>query len=109
MTFKEALYTVLDEVYPKQDGKENVVSKDTIRAVALLWNMLAISKNVLDDAIYIDNINNIHSIPIKEVLEKISGMQKSTSTKKTAAKNSKKQEKVEDDNETTESTATEHN
>ena len=67
MNFKEALYEVLDNVYPRpDDGSENKVSSDQVRAVALLWNMLVASKNVLDDYVYINNNNEIMSVPVQK-------------------------------------------
>lgn len=72
MKFKEALYEVLDNVYPRpDDGSENKVTSDQVRAVALLWNMLAASKNVLDDYVYINNNNEIMSVPVQKSASKV--------------------------------------
>jgi len=80
MKFKEALYEVLDNVMPKENGQENVVSPQTSKILALMWNMLAVSKNVLDDTVAIGNNNNIISL------------QKSSTEKTTKTKPDKKVE-----------------
>ena len=85
MKFKEALYEVLDNVYPRpDDGSENKVSSDQVRAVALLWNMLVASKNVLDDYVYINNNNEIMSVPVQKSTPQ---REKPSKVKKTAPDN----------------------
>lgn len=80
MKFKEALYEVLDNVMPVEDGKENVVSPETVKLLSFFWNMLAVSskdgKIMLDDLVNVDKMNKINSIPIPG--------KESTANKKTA-------------------------
>ena len=88
MNFKDALYETLDNTLPaRPDGKENVVNAQEARILAIMWNMLAVSKNVLDDIVYIDQNTNIISKPLQK-----------SSTKQTAKKKSKTEEIVEDKN-----------
>lgn len=77
MKFKDALYEVLDNVMPKENGQENVVTPQTCKILALMWNMLAVSKNVLDDTVTIGNNNTIVSISLQK-----SSTEKTTKTNK---------------------------
>lgn len=86
MNFKDALYEVLDNILPKENDKENVVDRQTVKILSLMWNMLAVSKKELDDLVHIDENNNIKSVPIEN-------LQKS-STKTTAGKKAKAKEEV---------------
>lgn len=71
MKFKEAFDKVFDDHQKRQpEGVEFKVSRGTSIILAFLWSMLAVAKNVLDDKAYIDDNNNIVSIPLKESKEK---------------------------------------
>lgn len=94
MKFQDALHKVTDDEDLWEDGLEIVITPQTSKILAILWNMVAVSKNVLDDIVWIDKNNNIISKPLQK-----------SSTKKTTAKTAKKttaksvgKEKVEDKN-----------
>jgi len=91
MNFKEALYGVLDEKMPKIDGKENVINLEQAKILALLWSMIALSENVLDDIAYIDKTKEIVSIPLQK-----STKAKKASTEKTAKKTAKNKAEKDD-------------
>ena len=82
MKFDEALGTALrltpDAQKPR--GDDNYA-----KILALLWTMIAVSQNVLDDTVYIDDSKNIVSVPL----------QKSSDPKKTAASNEDQAEEPE--------------
>jgi len=77
MKFSDAFDEVWNKI-PKNaipKGDRNIP-----KVLAFLWSMIAVSQNVLDDIVYVDDNNNIQSVP----LQKSSIGKKTTKTDKTA-------------------------
>ena len=65
MKFEDALTAALDKM-PKIDGKENVVSPQTAKILAIMWDMLIESKIVLDNFVFINENNQIKTVDEKK-------------------------------------------
>lgn len=66
MKFQEAFDAVFDVMSAIEKGKGMTfaVQPQTVKILAFLWSMLAVSQNVLDDCARIGNNNEIISFPI---------------------------------------------
>ena len=98
MKFNDAFEKAI-EAKEKSEGADTGVSPQTAKILALIWSMIAISKNKLDDLVYIDENNKIVSLPLpvkdKDDEKKTTG-QKSKSSNKTAQTNKGTKSGVED-------------
>ena len=73
MKFEEAL----DKAYEQMPlGTTPKGDNNYIKIVSLLWNMMAVSKNVLDDIVYISENNNIISMPLQKSSKKTAETEK---------------------------------
>jgi hypothetical protein len=67
MKFEKAFDIVFNEMQKKDPDTKLVIAPGTAKVLAMLWSMLAVAENVLDDMAMIDNNNNIISLSIPEV------------------------------------------
>lgn len=68
MKFTEALDYVMkkNQEIAKKRGEETTITPPSAKIMACMWNMLVYAQKRLDDIVYIDNNNNIISVPLDE-------------------------------------------
>jgi hypothetical protein len=97
MKFNDAWEKVVANTPPdsriKPDDRPEIKNA---KMMALIWSIIAISENVLDDIAYIDNTMNIVSIPLEQ---KGKGQKPSTKSKKAAEKTGEEEQPPTDENE----------
>lgn len=67
MKFEEAfdkVYEIENERSQNEGRGRLIIQPGTAKSLAFLWSMLAVSQNVLDDIVSIDQNNNIVSFPV---------------------------------------------
>ena len=98
--FKDCLYGALDTI-SAMTKTEVVISKKTSMIVSIMWNILCVEQNKLDDLIYINDNNDICKIPIaivKNAIEPLQESVKKSAAKKTTEKDDSDVNLVEDEN-----------
>jgi len=69
MKFEDAFNQAIDKMdadikNKNPDARPTRVKKDTAKILSIMWNILAVAQNKLDDIVYIDDTMNIRSFPL---------------------------------------------